>query len=65
MVGTAKSATNFLRVAEQIMLEEIKEQAHGYFELLRTGNIIDSLPSSLTVKPLSHLYNNNETQKMI
>ena len=58
MVNTG-AGTNIFRVVENILLEEIQNQAHGYFGLLGIGNFgINLLPIPLTVSYLTHLYEN-------
>ena len=52
----------YFRVVNQIQLEEIQEQAHGYFGLLGNGNFVNPLPIPLEVSSLTHLSYNDITQ---
>ena len=63
MIVTATGAKNIFRVVEQIPLEEIKNQAHGYFGLLLIGNDVSPLPISLKVSSITILSYCHGTQE--
>ena len=58
MVNTGAVLKNIFRVVEHILLEEIKNQSHGYFGLLGIVNAVDPLPIPLIVSALTHLSDN-------
>ena len=59
MVNTGAHTNNIFRVVEKILLEEIQNQPHGYFELLGIENVgLNPLPSPLSVSYITHLSEN-------
>ena len=64
MLGTASGANNIFREVEQIQLEEIKNQTHGYFGLTGVVNVVAPLPNHLTVSALIHLSDGTETKEI-
>ena len=61
MVNTGAGPKNTFRAVEQIILEEIQIQSHGYFGLLGIVNYVDPLPSPLTLSALTQLSDNGGT----
>ena len=55
MVKRDTVAKNIFRVVEQILLEYIQNQAHGYFELQGFGHVTKVLPNPLAVSDLTQL----------
>ena len=49
MVQTGADENNIFRVVYQIQLEDIHHQSHGYFGLIRIGNVVSTLPNPLVV----------------
>ena len=52
MINTGTGANNIFRVVEHIMLEDIKNQANGYFGLQGIGNVNQVMSNSLEVSAL-------------
>ena len=60
MVGTAEGAKNIFILVEQIQIEEIQNQSHGYFRLLGIRNVsINPLKSPLVVSAITHVSDNH------
>ena len=64
MVNTVTVPKNIFRLVEQIILEEVKSQAHGYFGLIVIGNAVDNLPIPFTVSSLTQLSDNSVTSSV-
>ena len=62
MVNNSAGPNNIFRVIENILLEEIQNQANWYFVLIFIGNVgLNPLPRPLTISSLTHLSDNCET----
>ena len=53
MVNTGTVAKKIFSVVENIMLEDIQNQAHGYFWLQEVGDLNQVIPNPLTVSALT------------
>ena len=65
MVNAGTGANKKFRVVEHILLENIQDQAYGYFGLQWIGNANQVIPNPLTVSDLTQLSGGNaiEIQK--
>ena len=64
MVNTGTVTMNIFRLVEQIILEAIQNQAHGYFGLIGIVNYVDPFPSPLIVSSITYLYENCRTSEV-
>ena len=62
MVNTGADANNIFRLVEHIMIEDIKNQAHGYFGLQGIGNVNQILSNPLIVSDITQLAGGNKTK---
>ena len=62
MVNTGTGGKNIFRVVEHIILEDIKNIAHGYFSLQVIGNVNQILPDPLTVSALTQFSVGNDIE---
>ena len=65
MLNTGAGPKNIFRVVEKIPLEEIHNQAHGYFGRIGIGNVgLNPPPRPLSVSDLTHLSDNHGLKQL-
>ena len=62
MEGPATGTKNICSVVEQTPIEDMKNQAYGYFGLLGIGNALAPISSPLALSEITYLYEGTQTQ---